>query len=268
MLLLAAAALKLGGQDVSAVPQVGWFSAPWLQMAAAAWEVALGLWLMSGAARPWAWSAALATFAAFAVVSGYLGWQGVASCGCFGSIEASPWHAFTVDVLAMATLAAFRPAIDCTVMQETFYRTGTLLAGTAALLGFAAVGGTAAYGSVGAALAHLRGESLVSPDYLDFGTTRPGDRIARSASITNYSGEPIRLIGGTSDCSCVTTTDLPLTIPPGGTVDFRVLMEIPAATTTGRLTRTAEVATNCAQRRIIRLRLGAHVGASGDPTTR
>ena len=45
-----------------------------------------------------AWLAALGTFAAFAAVSGYLGWIGVASCGCFGVIKASPWWAFARSV--------------------------------------------------------------------------------------------------------------------------------------------------------------------------
>jgi hypothetical protein len=77
-LLLAAAGLKLYGLSVSAIPRVGWFSQPWVQLAVVEWELILGLWLLSGSYPRGAWLAALGTFAAFAAVSGYLGWIGVA----------------------------------------------------------------------------------------------------------------------------------------------------------------------------------------------
>jgi hypothetical protein len=108
-LLLAAAGLKLYGLSVSAIPRVGWFSQPWVQIAAAEWEVILGLWLLSGSYPRGAWLAALATFAAFAAVSGYLGWIGVASCGCFGVIKASPWWAFGLDAAVIVLLFICRP---------------------------------------------------------------------------------------------------------------------------------------------------------------
>src|SRR2546423_6451670 len=84
LLLLTAAGLKLYGLGVSAVPRVGWFAQPWVQLTAAEWEIVLGLWLLSGAYPLGAWVAALGKFVAFAGVSGYLGAVGVASCGCFG----------------------------------------------------------------------------------------------------------------------------------------------------------------------------------------
>lgn len=109
VLLLAAAGLKLYGLNVSPFAQYGWLTALWVQMLAVGWEVVLGLWLLSGACRAGAWVAAVGTFATFAAVSGYLGWIGQASCGCFGVIQASPWHAFAVDVTALALLAVARP---------------------------------------------------------------------------------------------------------------------------------------------------------------
>jgi hypothetical protein len=101
LLLLAAAGLKLYGMNVAPFAQYGWLTAPWVQVLAVLWEVALGLWLLSGAHRAGAWAVAVGTFAAFAAVSGYLGWIGQANCGCFGAIQASPWHAFAVDVVAL-----------------------------------------------------------------------------------------------------------------------------------------------------------------------
>jgi hypothetical protein len=108
-LLLAAAGLKLYGLSVSAIPRVGWFSQPWVQLFAVEWEAMLGMWLLSGSYPRSAWLASLGTFAVFAAVSSYLGWIGVASCGCFGVIQASPWWAFGIDVAALTALVVCRP---------------------------------------------------------------------------------------------------------------------------------------------------------------
>ncbi|HEY1487877.1 MAG TPA: hypothetical protein VGF84_17355 [Micromonosporaceae bacterium] len=61
LLLLTAAGLKLYGLGISAVPRVGWFAQPWVQLAAAEWELILGLWLVSGAAPIGGWLAAVGT---------------------------------------------------------------------------------------------------------------------------------------------------------------------------------------------------------------
>ena len=81
-----------------------------VQVVTAEWELVLGLWLLSGAFQVGAWLAAAGTFLTFAGVSGYFGWTGVASCGCFGVIRASPWTAFGVDVVALALLAVCPPS--------------------------------------------------------------------------------------------------------------------------------------------------------------
>lgn len=186
LVLLTAAGLKLAGTNVSPFAQYGWFSAPWVQTLAVEWEIVLGLWLLSGAYRAGAWLAAVGTFAAFAAVSGYLGWIGQASCGCFGMVEASPWHAFAVDVTALVLLAVARP--DWRAVRETpradLLRRPTGFAGV--LLGAAVIlvtltgAATWAYGSPTAALARLHGPPCTPP-----GTSisEPADRV------TCYSGK-------------------------------------------------------------------------------
>jgi hypothetical protein len=109
LVLLTAAVLKLSGLNVTAVPRAGWFAKPQVQGIAAEWKLVLGLWLLSGAYQPGAWLAAVGTFLAFAGVSGYFGWTGVANCGYFGVIRTSPWTAFGVDMAALALLVIFRP---------------------------------------------------------------------------------------------------------------------------------------------------------------
>jgi hypothetical protein len=32
--------------------------------------------------------------------------------------------------------------------------------------------------------------------------------------LTNHGDQPVQVIGGTANCACITTTDLPISIPP------------------------------------------------------
>ena len=247
--LLVTAGLKLYGLSVSAIPRVGWFAQPWVQLAAAEWEIVLGIWLLSGAYPRLSWLAALGTFAAFAAVSGYLGWVGVASCGCFGVVKASPWWAFGVDVAALGLLSVTRPDYG-KVESLVPIGSGFAVIVVMGMVGFAiATGiGVAVYGTPQAALARLKGELVVvSPSYLDLGTGQRGTSLESAVSVTNWTDEPIRLIGGTYDCSCI-TADLPLTIPPGESREVTVRMTIPNSAR-GTLTKRAEFTTDYSRQR-------------------
>lgn len=254
--LLAAAGLKLVGWNVSPFAQYGWLLSPTVQTFAVIWEVLLGIWLLSRKSPFLSWLAAVATFVTFAAVSGYLGVIGQATCGCFGVIQASPWAAFAVDVAAIALLTAGRPP----VANRADVIGVAKWAGTVAVpLVVAAAAGVLTFGSLDAAIARLRGESLgVSPKALNFGRGEPGDILTAELTISNFSTQPVRLIGGTSDCSCLATMDMPLTIAPGGSAAIRVELKVPAATP-GELNRSVEVFTDCPTHRIIRLTAGCVV---------
>lgn len=118
ILLLAAAALKIYGWSVSTVPPVGWFSTPSIQAMAVGWELLLSVWLLSGVALAGSWLAAIVTFVLLASISGYLGWIGQATCNCFGTIHASPWHAFAVDLAALLMLLSAGSSIPEESMNE------------------------------------------------------------------------------------------------------------------------------------------------------
>jgi len=213
LLLLVAAGLKLSALSVSTAPQAGWFAHPTIQLLTAEWELVLGLWLLSNAAARWAWLTAIVTFTAFAGVSGYLGWVGVASCGWLGAVETSPWWTFGVDVLVIGFLAASRPRTEVGVRSEWRRVVGGNLkwvCGVGVLLATLTVMGAWYAGSPIAALARLRGESVsVSNSYVDFGAGHPGDQLEATITVYNWTEEPVRIIGGTSDCSCTALADLP-----------------------------------------------------------
>jgi hypothetical protein len=258
VLLLATAGLKLYGLGFSSVPRVGWFSHPWVQVLAAEWELVLGGWLLSGARPRLSWLAALATFMAFAGVSGYLGWVGVASCGCLGAIKANPWWTFGVDVAAVALLAVSRPVAEVGAAAPLLRTAGVWVGSVALTCGLLVAVGSLFFGSVEAAVAKLRGESLSVTPYVDFGSGKPGETLEATATVTNYTDEPVRLIGGTSDCTCVTVEDFPLTIPPGERASFRVRLNV-ISNTGGQFTRAVTVRTDCPSRPVLQFRIGCRV---------
>lgn len=164
---------------------------------------------------------------------------------------------------ALVLLAVTRPALcwNSEAIRTTALRVTALVGCSAAMLAMLAVGGTLAFGSLPNALAKLRGESIGAPQYVDFGTTPPGKQLEQAITITNYTSEPVRLIGGTSDCSCVTTSTMPITIAPGESQTVIIKLKIALNTTSGQFTRIAEIWTDCDHQRTLRLRLGCRVEA-------
>ncbi len=265
ILLLVAAALKLYGLNVAPFAQYGRLSNADIGLAAVEWEIVLGVWLLSGRAAIGAWVAALLTFLAFAGVSAYLGLIGQASCGCFGSVEASPWVAFGVDVAALALLAIARPDFR-SLSQLPRVQWGKALVREFGMVAVAFCGGiiglaSVAYGSPEAALAHLRGERLsVRPGIVDVGSGHEGQLLEAAVEIVNRTDRPVRIYGGTSDCSCIATADLPLTLAPGEARQVSVKVRLPASQ--GIFNRKAFLWTDCDDARTVLFGLTGRIEGS------
>lgn len=268
ILLLAAAALKIYGWSVSTVPPVGWFSAPSVQAAAIGWEILLGAWLLCGVALFGSWLAAIGTFILLAGISGYLGWVGQATCGCFGTINASPWHAFAVDLTALLMLLSVGPSIPEESMDERQRERRETAVVLCCLLGIgvmlAALMGVGVwiYGSPARAWARLQGEAFdVSPEYVHCGDGKPGEKLKGIVQVRNWTDEPIQVYGGTSDCSCVTTANLPIIIGPNESQEITLWLRVPQSKS-GVFTRKVELMTimmNSKQKRTIQLQIGCRV---------
>jgi len=72
-------------------------------------ELALGIWLLSGFFKKLAWLVTLACFSMFAVITLYKGISGAESCGCFGSVHVNPWITlFAIDIPSILSLVIFR----------------------------------------------------------------------------------------------------------------------------------------------------------------
>ena len=131
--------------------------------------------------------------------------------------------------------------------------------GVTVALAAAALVGSLTFGSLDAAVARLRGEFLaVSPAAVDFGGGKPGELLSTTVKVRNFSDAPVRLIGGTSDCSCIVTQDFPVTVPPRESADITLKMKVPSEST-GQMSRTLEVHTDCPNHRTIRLTAGCRV---------
>ena len=266
LFLLIAAGLKLSGLHFGIIPEVQWLSVPRVQLAAAQWELVLGVWLISGTFRGGTWVASILTFGAFAFVSGSLGWVGVTDCGCFGVIKASPWVTFGIDAGIMVVLAFTRP--DLSFARGGIRQFGPVAASIAMLSGILVITLAAAvvrYGSIGAATAELRDNRVSAPEYVDFGTCTPLVSYDGAVAIRNLTNHPIRLVGGTSDCSCLTTDGMPIEIPSDGQENVTVSLRLPL-TASGTFTRLVKIwIDDEGTQRTVRFRIGCRVEPPSTP---
>lgn len=235
VLLLAAAGLKAYGLAVDPVGGVGPFSSPVFQVAVTELEILLGIWLLWGRQPIAAWLTTLATFAAFAGASLLVGSAGQASCGCLGKVSLNPWYAFFIDLAALAVLVRARP--DLTPLwndpRAVFGRPALVLAGVTVVSTFVGIAfvfvAQTCFGSVAGALSLLRGERIsIQPLVVDTGRGSPGTLRESRFRLFNHTDEPVHVIGCKSDCSCIVSSDLPLTIPPHETESLTVKVRLPA----------------------------------------
>lgn len=92
-------------------------------------ELALGIWLLSGLFKKAAWLAALICFLVFSFITLYKVLIGAESCGCFGSVDVNPWVTlFAIDIPSVIALVLYRPVLSLkrkaesirTLIQEFF----------------------------------------------------------------------------------------------------------------------------------------------------
>lgn len=83
-------------------------------------ELALGIWLLSGPFKKAAWLAAIVCFSLFSAVTLYKGISGAESCGCFGTVHVNPWLTlFAIDIPSVIALVVFRPVLSLKRNRES-----------------------------------------------------------------------------------------------------------------------------------------------------
>jgi hypothetical protein len=82
-------------------------------------------------------------------------------------------------------------------------------------LGGLVVWSRAEFGSIESAIGYLRGERLIPDAYSkSFGSVEQGSAPVVAFTLTNFTGRPITVLGGSSTCTCVLLDkNFPLTIP-------------------------------------------------------
>jgi len=248
VLLLATAGLKLHGLDVSSVSKVGSLSSPWLQTAAFFWETILGLWLLSGSLRTYAWVAIVTTFFGFAVVSTWLSWTGVASCGCLGEIPVAPHWMLGLDIVTLGLLVWAKPIASFQEWRRTVQ---------IALVSFILLGGLFFVGrstGITSTIIHfILGTALTADDDIaDFGTVVPGEIVKKEIVLKNVTSASVRLVGGTVDCSTM-VHGATTTIPAGESATVTVNFRVAGDAAPGKFSRSVEVWTDSTTQPIVRL---------------
>jgi hypothetical protein len=222
LFLLVTAGLKLHGLVVDPLAGDSFLASPRLQIAAIEVELLLGLWLLSGWQLRAARFVALAFFGILASASLWLALQGQSSCGCFGRVQVNPWATFALDVAIVAALA-FVPMSAAKSNSVPLAGIIRIVGGAAVLL--AGIVGIffLAFDNPLAALARLRGERIVvQPAVSDVGEGRAGDVHTFVVQLTNLTKKQVRILGGTTACSCVASNDFPLNLAPQSSISIRV----------------------------------------------
>jgi hypothetical protein len=229
LLLVVTALLKAQGPADGALGQNTMLFSPRLQFAVVVIEAILGLWLLSGWAGRAAWFFAVAFFLVVAGFSLYLALMGQSSCGCFGRIHVSPWSDFTLDVACLAMLGLCRSSFrgekgEITVQSQRLGEALSIVGWAVVILMICLVGVLIAGGSPPADfLARVRGDRItVEPPVADMGSDVAGQQREFTVHLYNHTDHTVRIVGGTTDCPCIVTGDLPVSIPPGGSVPVTV----------------------------------------------
>lgn len=195
-------------------------------------ELILGIWLINGWMRRWSWWSSLCLFTFFSLANLYLIHTSQSSCGCFGRIMINPWYAFGVDVAVLFALLIWRPS-DGPVMVDAGWPRQVVKAVTGSAVILAAVGGAfwLSAETPGDTLARIRGVAIsIDPEIIDVGRGNQGDQRVVQAWMVNHTDRPVRIVGGTSTCSCVATDGLPATVPPHGRAAIAVKVKLKGTT--------------------------------------
>ena len=228
--LTAAAVLKLVSPGQLVASPVTDALPAWAVGLVPLFEMGLGVWLLSGLARFGSWAVATPTVVLFALHSLALAAASQPSCGCLGELAVPPGVTFGFDLVIAVLLIRFRPAWAGWPVGWA----APAVAVAAALIALVATAASYQYGSLTAALAASRGETMtLSPSLLALGPIPAGGVVERSLRVTNLSDGPIEVVLAEANCNCVAVHGLPITVAPGRWADIPVT--ITASTKPGPL---------------------------------
>lgn len=190
----------------------------WELLAIAEFELFLGGWLMSGVYPRLARPLAALTFLCFLAVSLMTAFRGERSCACFGELHVSPWIAAFIDFTASIALLLCRPGANASTVPTSSLRRSLLGTFTLALL------------APPIALAlndSARSPLLISSQrVMDLGVLTSGEWRDASLYLTNKGDAPVEVGAIASSCRCLSVKCIPQVVPPGGTAQMIVVLDL------------------------------------------
>ena len=232
-------------------------------------ELLLGIWLLSGGWVASAWLAATAFFTLLTGISFYLVWIGQSNCGCFGPVAVHPAVTFGIDLAVLLALLLFRPRPRTCHLTADFRSFLPLLRPVLAILAIPVLLSVLIWLCLTdppSLLAQLRGEAItVEPALADLGAATAGTRVSFTVRLINHTDHPIRIVGGTTTCACVTTAQLPITLPPRA--DHSIEIQVVFSGSPGRFQHRYWLYTDNPRQRVVVARFGGTVLAPPPPQT-
>lgn len=236
-ILLAAATLKIIGMSISPVAETGIGLHPVFTIALIELEILLGVSLLLRIWPDLIRYSVKCIFLLFTVVSASAYYSGVASCGCFGSVQMNPLYVCLFDFVVVVAFCFCSPPKSYG-LNITFTKVMRPILG-AGIFSFLILATLLLFPpEPGLAFSRLRGSTVtLHPLVSDLGNQLGGTEVLSSVVVTNNGSKPLRIAGGTSDCSCIVTDNLPLTLAPGEKIELEIRVNVPE--TVGAFNRPA-----------------------------
>lgn len=190
----------------------------WLSLAASAFELFLGIWLITAVFPATARRVALVCFLGLAGVALYKVSTSQESCGCLGDLHVDPKYVFLLDVLVVFLLCSVSPP---QAIVQGWHSALVLLGGILVL-------------TIGTGLTvYERATSLhrgliAASNFHDFGVTEQHQVLTHVFTMENRCAFPVEVVQTTSSCNCTAVQiGAGHVIPPNGR------LEVPVSLNTG-----------------------------------
>ncbi len=152
---------------------------------------------------------------------------GASSCPCLPGLEAPIVLMLAADVSCLVGLLAVRRR--WLHGHSNDHVMSSLSRGLAFAIPFVLITVALYFGSLGSFLAWMSGHRVIAENHRSYlGKVIVGESKDIRFRITNFSRDPVKIVGAKTSCSCAAFKELPIDLAPGGPSDIRV-------TVTGRL---------------------------------
>lgn len=207
LLLIVAAGLKFYGSGASAMPGVGWFAQPGVQLAAAGCELFLGLWLLSGVAPRAGRLVAILLLLVFLALNLTKVAEGAPSCGCLGELAVPPMYTAIFESLYVTALVFLPPKAEWSASDGHAIGIASLVA-----LLFAGYFG----------LEYLLPGRQEGDFKFQIPSEEPEAVTTFEYTWMNPESEPVQLTFFQSSCGCMKAQPLPVWVAPAETATITI----------------------------------------------